>query len=64
MVIYYEITMGSDVLVTYDYRGERVYDCFSSVYNFYTFAHFDFPDAELVRITDENLAQLTQEGVI
>lgn len=64
MNIYYEITQGSDVLVTYDYNGDRVHDFFSSVYNFYTFAHMDFPEAQLVRITDDNFVDLTQQGLI
>lgn len=64
MKIYYEIAGSSDVMVTYDLNDETVREYFSSLYNFHSFAHFEFPSAELIRVTDDNYVQLAKEGVI
>lgn len=63
-VIYYEIMPDSTVEATYDLGGERIYDHFSSCYKFYTFAHTDCPDTELIRITNDNYNELSEKGVL
>lgn len=52
------------VNVTYDLNGKRHYDFFSSLYLFKVWASFEFHNAELIEITNNNYQQLTLKGKI
>lgn len=64
MNIYYEIIGISDVMVTYSLNGETHREYFSSLYKFHSFAHYEFPNAELIQVTDENYVELAKQELI
>jgi len=62
--IYYDHIQAYGVNITYDFKGERNYDFFSSMCLFNAWCSSEFPNSKTIEITNSNYCRLAEEGVI